>query len=84
VYSLIAPSRARALLLDKAYRLLVKEQSYLYGRDAVVTPPQHVYDQIGEDAPTLPKERQYNWDIRLDWQRVAGMPRSADEKVAHR
>jgi len=72
VYSLVAPSRQRALLLDKAYRVIVKEQSYLYGRDPVITPPEHVYDAIGPEAPTLPENRQYSWDIRLDWKASAG------------
>ena len=67
VYGLIAPSRERALLLNKAYRVLVPEQSYMYGRDPVITPPAEVYAEIGEQAPTLPPERQFSWDIRLDW-----------------
>jgi hypothetical protein len=74
VQALVAPSRARALLLDKAYRVLVAEQSYIYGRDPTVTPPSQVYEQVGDDAPTLPPERQYAWDIRLDW-RSAGANR---------
>jgi hypothetical protein len=67
VYALIAPSRDRALLLDKAYRVLVAEQSFLFGRDATVTPPQQVYEQVDDSTPTLPPDRQYAWDIRLDW-----------------
>ena len=70
VQTLVAPSRERALLLDKAYRVLVFEQSYLYGRDPTVTPPAQVYERVGDDAPTLPPERQYAWDIRLDWSRA--------------
>ena len=67
VYELITPSRARALQLNKAYKAIVEQQSYLYGRDATVTPPKNVYAQIDETAPTLPEQKRYSWDIRLDW-----------------
>ena len=69
VYELITPSRARALELNKAYRAIVAEQDYIYGRDATVKPPENVYDHIDNaTAPTLPAEVFYDWDIRLDWQ----------------
>ncbi|MEQ8497579.1 MAG: hypothetical protein RLW42_25455, partial [Gammaproteobacteria bacterium] len=68
VYTLITPSRERALLLNKAYRTIVTEQDYLYGRDAFVTPPANVYEHIDNDtAPTLPLEHFHTWDLRLDW-----------------
>jgi hypothetical protein len=68
VYELITPSRERALALNKAYRAIVQEQSYIYGRDATITPVVNVYDVVDpETAPTLPPEYQYSWDIRLDW-----------------
>ncbi|MEQ8659219.1 MAG: hypothetical protein RLW62_00230 [Gammaproteobacteria bacterium] len=68
VYALITPSRERALMLNKAYRAIVAEQDYLYGRDAFVTPPANVYEFIDNDtAPTLPLEHFHTWDIRLDW-----------------
>ncbi|HKQ15794.1 MAG TPA: hypothetical protein VJT80_20315 [Steroidobacteraceae bacterium] len=68
VYDLIAPSAQRALLLNKAYRIIVDEQSYLFGRDPLPSPPQNVYRRIDpEKVPTLPPERQFSWDIRLDW-----------------
>lgn len=68
VYTLITPSRERALALNKAYRVIVREQSYIYGRDATITPAVNVYDVVDpETAPTLPPEYQYAWDIRLDW-----------------
>lgn len=68
VYDLIMPSRGRALALNKAYRAIVAEQDYLYGRDAFVTPPENVYESIDNDtAPTLPLELFHAWDIRLDW-----------------
>jgi hypothetical protein len=77
VYALVAPSRERALLLDKAYRVLVAEQSYVYGRDPTVTPPQQVYEQVDENTPTLPQDRRYTWDIRLDWLDAEGKGRRA-------
>jgi hypothetical protein len=68
VYELITPSVARALKLNKAYRVLVMEQSFLFGRDATVTPPVNVHEAIDEaTAPTLPRELRYSHDIRLDW-----------------
>ncbi len=68
VYELITPSRERALHLNKAYRVIVSEQDYIYGRDATVTPPQNVFDFIdNETAPTLPGELFFEWDIRLAW-----------------
>lgn len=68
VYTLITPSRERALELNKAYRVLVEDQDYIYGRDATVTPPENVYREIDPEAvPTLPAEQAYEWDIRLDW-----------------
>ncbi len=68
VYELITPSRERALRLNKAYRVIVKEQSFTQGRDATVEPPENVYDAVDpETAPLLPPENQHRWDIRLDW-----------------
>lgn len=69
VYELIAPSRQRALELNKAYRVIVAEQDFIYGRDATVIPPYNVYDKIdNENSPTLAEDRIFKWDIRLDWQ----------------
>jgi hypothetical protein len=68
VYSLITPSRARALELNKAYRVLVEDQGFLFGRDATITPPAHVYQRVdAETAPTLPPALQFKWDLRLAW-----------------
>lgn len=67
VYALITPSRERALLLNKTYKIIVADQDYLYGRDATITAPQNVYANVDASAPTLPPEKQYRWDIRLDW-----------------
>jgi len=75
VHELITPSRERALLLDKAYRVIVADQDYIYGRDATVAPPANVYDKVDpETAPTLSEASFAEYDIRLDWseQRPAG------------
>jgi hypothetical protein len=71
VYTLITPSVERALLLNKAYRTIVAEQDFLFGRDATVVPPRNVYDRVDpETAPTLPAQRFFAWDLRLDWRAV--------------
>ena len=68
VYELVVPSVGRALTLNNAYRAIVLEQDYIYGRDAMPEPPANVYTHIdNETAPTLPGEFVYDWDIRLDW-----------------
>lgn len=68
VYTLITPSKERAMMLNKAYRVLVDDQDFIFGRDATVTPPENVFDEIDNDsAPTLPDDFVYSWDIRLDW-----------------
>ncbi len=78
VYDLITPSPERALLLNKAYRTIVEDQDYLFGKDAVVVPPVNVYDKIdNENSPTLPPERTYDYNIILDWS--AGPKRQTSE-----
>ena len=68
VYKLITPSPQRALELNKAYRVIVEDQDYIYGRDATVAPPENVFHHIDtETAPTLPAELFRPWDIRLNW-----------------
>ncbi len=68
LYELIVPSVERALLLNKAYRTIVTQQDYIFGRDATVSPPKNVYKEIDNNrSPTLPAEKVYSWDIRLDW-----------------
>jgi hypothetical protein len=68
VYALITPSKERALQLNKAYRAIVAEQDFIYGRDATIKPPANVYREIdNQTAPTLSPELFIQWDIRLDW-----------------
>lgn len=68
VYTLLAPSRERALALNKAYSHIVRHQSFIHGRDASWLPAQNVYREIDESVPPLRSEhRMFGWDLRLDW-----------------
>ena len=65
---LITPSRERALALNKAYYTIVREQSFIRGRDANLAPMENVFREVDpQTAPTLPPEKQFRSDIRLDW-----------------
>lgn len=67
-YDLVTPSAARALQLNKAYKAIVEEQDFIFGRDATVTPPTRVLSSVDNaTSPTLPLERQHDWNILLDW-----------------
>lgn len=67
--ALVAPSRVRALQLDKAYLALVREQSFERGRDVLLAPPVDVHARIDEIPTGLaPANRVYrDGTIRLDW-----------------
>jgi hypothetical protein len=68
VYTLIAPSKERALALNKAYTYIVRHQSYIDGRDSNWIPAKNVFSEIDESvSPLAPEFRFYDWDIRLDW-----------------
>jgi hypothetical protein len=43
---LLLPSTQRAVTLNKAYRVIVSEQSFVYGRDASIVPSDNVYETI--------------------------------------
>ncbi|MDJ0841925.1 MAG: hypothetical protein QNK37_35810 [Acidobacteriota bacterium] len=65
---LITPSPQRARALNKAYRVLVEEQSYVFGRDAHVKPMRNVFTRIDpETAPVLAPDKFVQGDLRLDW-----------------
>jgi hypothetical protein len=49
---LLFPSKERALELNKGYKVLVEEQSYIYGRDANVKVMENVYREIKEGSTT--------------------------------
>lgn len=69
---LILPSRERALALDKAYMLIVREQSFVHGRDAVLAPAQNVHRQLeNTDTALKASERVYkDGRLWLDWDAV--------------
>ena len=68
IYTLITPSKERALMLNKAYTHIVRHQDYIKGRDATVTPPQHVFERVDTTVPPLnPSARVIGWDARLQW-----------------
>jgi hypothetical protein len=68
VYTLLTPSAARALELDKAYTHIVRHQSFIDGRDPSVAPANNVHREVDESTPPLESaHRIYGWDIRLDW-----------------
>lgn len=49
---LLFPSKERALELNKGYRSIVEEQSYMYGKDANVKPIENVYNEIEQGQIT--------------------------------
>lgn len=52
INTLLLPSADRALTLNKAYRVIVREQSFALGRDPVIAPMKNVYREIGLDVVT--------------------------------
>lgn len=66
---LIAPSRERALELDKAYRALVREQRFDLGRDAVLRPTANVHREIVNGSTGLDQAGRVFTDgqLRLEW-----------------
>ncbi len=49
---LIIPSIKRAIKLNKAYKVIVNEQSFIYGRDAHITPTKNVHKEVKIDQKT--------------------------------
>lgn len=43
---LIMPPPKRARELNKAYRVIVDEQSYIYGRDVIISAPQNIHREL--------------------------------------
>ena len=53
IASLILPSPERALMLNAAYRMIVRDQSFIHGRDASVAPlDATVWREVEQDQPT--------------------------------
>ena len=67
VYTLISPSRERALALNKAYMTIVEDQDFHQGRDANLAPAVNVYRSVDETSPVLPGEKTRQYDMRLNW-----------------
>ncbi|PAY01902.1 hypothetical protein CKO50_07475 [Pseudoalteromonas sp. HM-SA03] len=70
LYELITPSKPRALALNKAYLTIVKEQSYLFGRDATIVKARNVLEQVDDSQQPLEAEHRYVWDMQLDWNKA--------------
>jgi hypothetical protein len=49
---LILPSEQRAMNLNKAYKVIVDEQSYIYGRDAHIKPVVNVHKKVKDGQST--------------------------------
>ncbi|QOP42322.1 hypothetical protein FJR03_00255 [Sulfurimonas marina] len=49
---LLIPSIDRALELNKAYKVIVEEQSFIYGRDAHIKPVENVHKEVEALTPT--------------------------------
>ncbi len=66
---LLTPSRERALALDKAYRALVREQSFTKGRDTLIAPPKNVHPAVENGSTGLEDAGRVYEDGRLllDW-----------------
>lgn len=79
LYDLIMPSAERALTLNKAYKTIVNEQSYIFGRDAVLKPATNVLQQVDDSIAPLQEAHRHHWDMRLDWARAASPQVSAVE-----
>jgi hypothetical protein len=71
---LILPSPARALALDKAYLLIVREQGFVHGRDAVLAPAQNVHQRLENTDTALKASARVYQDGRLwlDWDAPRG------------
>jgi hypothetical protein len=53
---LLHPSKKRAMALNKGYKTIVEEQSFIYGRDTHITPMTNVYKEIKKGELTGVKE----------------------------
>ena len=69
IRDLVVPSRQRALALDKAYMVIVAEQSYARGREPVIAPARNVNAHLENTATALRASSRIYQDGRLwlDW-----------------
>ncbi len=63
--ALLTPSRRRALQLNKAYLITVREQSFDKGRDPTITPAINVHSRITNGSTDLGKAKKIFRDGRL-------------------
>ncbi|MCG8422378.1 MAG: hypothetical protein MJE77_31035 [Proteobacteria bacterium] len=73
---LLAPSRERALDLNRAYLAVVREQSFSRGRDAVLSPAVRVHKQIKNGSTELAKANMVFHDghLHLEWDQGKSSP----------
>lgn len=71
IYELITPTRASALKMNKGYKVLVESQDFIHGREGNGAIVQNVYNKITEDTPILPADKQYRWNMLLDWSQAS-------------
>ncbi|RKG85330.1 hypothetical protein D7W82_19840 [Corallococcus sp. CA049B] len=62
---LVTPSRGRALQLDKAYLVLVREQAFALGRDTLLAPPANVHRTVENGSTELKATGRLYTDGRL-------------------
>lgn len=62
---LLSPSKERALDLNRAYMVLVREQDFERGRDAAIVPPKNVLARIEEESTGLAEKNRVYQDGRL-------------------
>ena len=69
IVHLVAPSRARALVLAKAYRDLVRKQRFDQGRDTLERPAENVHRSVRNGATELGAAQKLFHDgrLHLDW-----------------
>lgn len=67
IQPLITPSPERARALNKAYQTIVKEQSFIFGRDATLGEAINVFERVDPEVAPLDLDHRYQWDLRLDW-----------------
>lgn len=67
VYDLITPSVERAVKLNKAYKTIVDDQDFIFGRDANLAPATNVFKKIENGTEPLKSEFRHTSDIRLQW-----------------
>ncbi|MCX7913864.1 MAG: hypothetical protein N2511_04690, partial [Thermodesulfovibrionales bacterium] len=61
ISTLLYPSKERALMLNKAYWTIVKEQSFIRGREANIkaATPLHLHKEVGDSSLTSIPYRTY-------------------------